>query len=62
MRRGGVALSVVLGAVLGCGGARPPAAPKLAKASPEEQKAIADQDAGMMGYRGMRHGYGARAG
>ena len=27
-----------------------------------EQKAIADQNAGMMGHRGMRHDYGARAG
>jgi len=27
-----------------------------------EQKAIADQNVAMMGHRGMRHGYGARAG
>ena len=26
-----------------------------------EQKAIADQNVGMMGHRGMRYGYGARA-
>ena len=27
-----------------------------------EQKAIADQNVGMMGHRGMHHGYGARSG
>ena len=27
-----------------------------------EQKAIADQNVAVMGHRGMRHGYGARAG